>query len=339
MTELPIQNRGCLVTDDVPLPRLMHEGHLNYVARRAIALGLDPLKAIRFCTINPADRLRLYDTGALVPGRRAELMLVEDLRELRPSLVMTGGVPVWQEGVFSVRLPFGSGKDVWGAALRDSLRLERFSPADFEITCEVPPDFQGGRALVNLIGQDGVSLRTKREQREVPLNLISPGLAKPDTSGLLCMTVWNRYGEHRHGTALVGGMEEFSGALALTYGHDSHNLSVYGSDPDDMAAAANALLETHGGICAVQGRKVLALVPLPLAGLLSEKRPAELLKELDAFLEACNRMGFRRRDPLSLLTLLPLAVSMEIRCTDKGLLDVANRRFLPLVEKIEEGTI
>jgi len=171
------------------------------------------------------------------------------------------------------------------------------------------------------------------------LHLISPGLAKPDTSGLLRMTVWNRYGEHRHGTALVSGMEGFSGALALTYGHDSHNLSVYGSDPDDMAAAANALLETHGGICAAQGGKVLALVPLPLAGLLSEKRPAELLKELDAFLEACRRIGFRHRDPLSLLTLLPLAVSMEIRCTDKGLLDTANRRFLPLVEKIEEGTI
>jgi hypothetical protein len=122
----------------------MHEGHLNYVARRAIALGLDPLKAIRFCTINPADRLRLYDTGAWcrgggrndAGGGSAGTASFSGDDRRRPRLA---------EGVFSVRLPFGSGKDVWGTALRDSLRLERFSPADFEITCEVPPDFQGGR--------------------------------------------------------------------------------------------------------------------------------------------------------------------------------------------------
>lgn len=100
-----------------------------------------------------------------------------------------------------------------------------------------------------------------------------------------------------------------------------------------MALAANAVIEAQGGICAAQDGTVRRCIPLPLAGLMSTLPPEELLEELTAFLEDCEEMGFSHADLMSFFTIMPLAVSPEIKCTDRGLLDVAHKRFLPLIEK------
>ena len=128
-------------------------------------------------------------------------------------------------------------------------------------------------------------------------------------------------------------MVELDGAIALTYGHDAHNLTVYGSDDGAMALAANEIRRMRGGMCAVQGGEVLARVPLPLGGLMSQE-PAEVLSgQVEAFLEACRKIGLKYANPITFLTLMPLAVSPEMKCTDLGLIDVVNKRKIPLIEE------
>lgn len=332
MNEAPVQNRICLVTDDVPLPRLMKNGHLNHVVARAIELGLDPIRAVRFATINPAERLRLYHTGAIAPGMTADIQLVKNLERPEAELVLCSGKIVWENGRFISELPgYHPPK-----AMLSSLHIRPLREEDFEISCCVPPSFHGGTGLINLIGQDGVSFRTRHLRKTVRLSPEKNGRARAETAPLLKMAVCNRYGKQQRGLALLNGMDNVTGAAALTYGHDSHNLTIFGGNDADMAAAANALIRTQGGLCTARNGNIETLVPLPLAGLLSPEAPEVLLKQLEAFLDSCRNLGFSHQNLLSFFTIMPLAVSPEIKCTDRGLLDVVHKRFLPLVEQIKE---
>ncbi len=332
INEAPLQNRICLVTDDVPLPRLVHDGHLNHVVEKAIELGLDPLTAIRCTTINAADRLRLHDVGAICPGRKADIQLVSDLKHPRPDSVFFGGQHVFEKGAYLVDFPVTRMPE----ELYRSMNRKPMEAKDFVLKCGVSETFKAGKALTNIIYQDGIGVRTKHKQAWLPLEPLAQGKARIVTDGYLTMAVCNRYGKDQMGIGLVEGVGDFRGAVALTYGHDCHNLTVYGTDPKNMEAAANAIIASGGGICVVEDGRVLNLIKLPLAGLLCET-PMELLQEqLDAFLCNCERLGFRHSRPLSFFTTMPLAVSPEIKCTDKGLLDVANKKFMSIVEEVEE---
>lgn len=332
MNEAPVQNRICLVTDDVPLHRLMRNGHLNHVVTRAIELGLDPIRAIRFATINPAERLRLYNVGGIAPGMTADIQLVEKLEQPQATLVLCSGKIVWNNGEFLPQLPAYQPP----ASMLSTLRLPALKPEDFEILCPVPSGFAGGTGILNLIDQDGISFRTKHLQKTVKLLPERDGMARVETGSHLKMAVCNRYGKQQRGLAVLNGMDNVAGAAALTYGHDSHNLTVFGCNNTDMAVAANALIHTQGGLCTAKNGVVETLVPLPLAGLLSQETPEELLGQLEMFLKSCRDMGFSHQNLLSFFTIMPLAVSPEIKCTDHGLLDVVHKCFLPLVEQIKE---
>ena len=161
-----MQDRICLVTDDVPLPRLMRQGHLNFVVERAIELGLDPIRAIRYVTINPAVRLRLYHTGGIAPGMEADIQLVRNLCHPRPELVLRSGEVVWDHGSYLPRTALYQIPD----HLRGSVHLRPVTEADFAVRVPVPSGFSGGTALVNLMGQDGTSIRTHWVRKALPLS-------------------------------------------------------------------------------------------------------------------------------------------------------------------------
>ena len=326
MNELPVSNRVCLVTDDVPLDKLMRQGQLNHVVARAIALGLDPLRAIRFATINAADRLRQYDTGAIAPGRLANIQLVRDLKAPKPELLVVEGKVILKEG----RLNFTPRPCDVSALREHPMLVKEVRPEDFFIPLVAKP--ADTWAKVNIIKYNGSGHRTQKVLRNLPLCDSQLGRTV-DITGLFKVAVFNRYGLDRHALALIDGMVELDGAIALTYGHDAHNLTVYGGDDGDMALAANTVRRMKGGMCAVQEGEVLACVPLPLGGLMSQK-PAEVLSgQVEAFLEACRKIGLKYANPITFLTLMPLAVSPEIKCTDLGLIDVVNKCKLPLIEE------
>ena len=332
MNEARFTDRICLCTDDVPLPRLMRDGHLNHVYKKAVGLGLDPMLAVRFTTINPAVRCRLYDLGGVAPGMRADLQLVSDLRAPEPLLVIASGEVISENGVFLKKLYHTEPDE----ALLRTMHLESVSEEDLRIRAEVPAGFPGGKAAANVIVTDGTGVRTKHETRSVVLSPESGGKALADPGDLLKMAVFNRHGRGGRGLALIAGMPKVRGAAALTYGHDCHNLTVFGGNDRDMALAANAVIRMGGGIAAAADGKLLTKIPLPVAGLLSLKEPEELLSDMERFLSECAAMGFAHKNLLSFFTCMPLAVSPEIKCTDLGLLDVKNKCFLPLIELPEK---
>ena len=302
------------------------------MVERAIELGLDPIRAIRYATINPAVRLRLYRTGGIAPGMEADMQLVQDLRHPRPELVLRAGEIVWDHGSY---LPHTVPYQI-PDHLRGSVHLRPVTEADFAVRVPVPSGFSGGTAVVNLIGQDGVSIRTQRVRKTLPLAAERDGFACLKTAPYLKMAVFNRYGRDQHGIGLLTGMDGVTGAAALTYGHDCHNLTVYGGNDADMALAANTLRESQGGLCTAENGKVLTLIPLPRAGLRCDQSPEALLAQMEQFLADCRRMGFNHQNLLTFFTLMPLAVSPELKCTDRGLVDALHKRLLPLIDEIKE---
>ena len=151
------------------------------------------------------------------------------------------------------------------------------------------------------------------------------------------MAVFNRYGTYKHSLGIIDGMSNVQGAIAITYGHDAHNLTVYGGNDKDMVVAANAVIQSNGGICAVRNQKVLSLIPLPMAGLLSDLSIEDLYQEMKQLLLHAEEMGFVHQNLLTFLTLMTLAVSPEVKLSDLGLIDVINKKFLPLVASIKEN--
>lgn len=315
----PVQNNIMLVTDDVPISRLAAHGHLGTLVRHAISLGLDPKKALRFTTSNPAQRLRLPRAGAIAPGRRADLLLLDSLEDFAVYMVFSDGKLVAREG--KLLAPLAS-PDFPPEALA-TMRIGPLAEADFAIPC------QGAGALVNLIEQDGKTSRTVLRQGECKAEngrLLQGPYAK--------MAVFERHtGQVGRGLGLLSNMEGFCGALATTYAHDCHNLCVYSGNDADAVKAANLVIGMGGGIAAVLEGEVLCAVPLPIGGILCQDPMEELAEKFEALNAACRRMKLNHQEPLTFLTLMALAVSPNVKLTDRGLVDVTTKTLLPLVVK------
>lgn len=319
-----VQNRIMLVTDDVPISRLAANGHLNSLVKKAIALGLEPKKAYRYVTINAADRLRLYNQGAVAPGRRADLVLIDSLKEALPSLVMSDGKVIAENG--SMVIPINKHK--FPEEAYKTMYIEPVSEMDFQIPCH------STQAVVNVIVQDG---KTSRTQLEQAVCQAENGVLKQ--GNLVKMAVLNRYKNNNNkGIALMGNLPEFRGAIATTYAHDCHNLTVYASNDKDMCLAANTVISNKGGVAAVQDGQVLCSIPLPIAGLLCEDDMKTLAGKFSIFNHIVKDMGLNHEEPLTFLTLMALAVSPNVKLTDMGMIDVTKKSFLPLVAKyLDEG--
>ncbi len=320
----PVQNRIMLVTDDVPVSRLAARGHLNSIVKKAIALGLDPKKAYRYVTINAADRLRLYQRGAIAPGRKADLVLLGSMEEALPSLVMSDGKIVAENGGITVSLPQWE----FPREAYHTMHIEPVRAEDFQIPCRTP------QAVVNVIVHDGKTSRTRLEQRicQAKDGILEPG-------DLVKMAVLNRYPENNNrGVALLGNLSGFRGAIATTYAHDCHNLTVYASNDQDLSLAANTVISAGGGIAAVRDGQVLCSIPLPIAGLMCEDDLQTLSRKFSEFNRISEMMGLNHEEPLTFLTLMALAVSPEVKLTDMGIIDVTTKTFLPLVAKyLDDG--
>ncbi|GHV37209.1 adenine deaminase [Spirochaetia bacterium] len=337
----PVQNRITLVTDDVPLTRLASQGHLNSLVRKAIALGLPAQKAIRYVTINPADRLRLYRSGAIAPGRQADMLLLSGLEEAAVEKVFVRGKLAAEGGRMLV--PVAVNK--FPLEAYTTMKIRPLSAADFVI----PAGGAGGKncaaintpgaaintpraasALVNAIEQDGKTSRTKGVLRRC--NIEKGVLVQGE---LVKMAVFERHtGKAGRSIALLANLEKFQGAMATTYAHDCHNLVVYSSNDDDAVLAANKVIAMGGGVSAYLAGKELCAIALPIAGILCADKLETLSKKFASLLDAAKVMQLNHAEPLTFLTLMALAVSPEIKLTDRGLLDVIHKRFIPLIEEI-----
>lgn len=303
-----------LCTDDCHSGTLVHEGHMNRVVRHAIACGCDPLVAIQMATINTATHFGLErELGSIAPGRRADLILTSDLRELPVEMVFARGVKVAEGGQLAVPCPHYH----WPAAARATVHLARsLTAADFAI----PAPAGAARVKARVIGV----VENQAPTRALTADLdVTGGLVEAQGEVAQIALVERHRATGTVVNALVAGFG-YSGrvALASSVAHDSHHLIVVGTDRDQMALAANRLAEVGGGVTLWRDGQELALVELPIAGLMSDRPAREVADKTQALVAAMVDCGCHLNNAYMQHSLLALVVIPELRISDKGLIDV-----------------
>lgn len=310
-----------LCTDDVFPDDLLHAGGLDDVLRRLVARGLAPLRALQAATLNAALRLGRRDLGLVAPGRRADLVLFEDLEGFAARLVLRDGQPVGPApGAGSAP----GAKVAVPGRLRESCALAPLAPAAFTIPA------RGPFARIATIDRPRFT-RWGEARAEVREGRVCP---PPDAT---LIAVVFRHGPARPpAVGVLRGWGTWRGAFATTVSHDSHNLTVFGRDPDDMAAAANAVIAAGGGMAVARQGAPVATLPLPVGGLVSEAPLAEVAAAFAAVRAAMDTVVAWEPPYLVFKALVgaTLACNAGPHQTDLGIADALAGRLLasPVLE-------
>jgi adenine deaminase len=312
-----IAQRMMWCTDDRHPHDLLAEGHIDSMVRRAVKAGLDPITAIRMATLNPAEYFRLPEVGAVAPGRRADLVVFDDLNDPIVRQVYFGGRLAAQDGCMTDSRPAGGPASGMGSP---RVPLDRL---DFKLAAK-------GRR-VRVIEALPSQIITRSGLAEAH---IVDGLAEADPArDLLKIAVVERHqGTGQTGIAFIRGFGLKTGALAATVAHDSHNIVVVGTCDADMHAAVAELIAMGGGMAAVDKAGVTARLALPVAGLMTDQPVTRVCSHLDDLLAAARRLGSTLPDPFMTLSFMALPVIPSLKITDKGLVDVEAFKIVPVFE-------
>jgi adenine deaminase len=302
--------RCCLCSDDRDIHSLLHLGHMDAIVRQAIAMGLDPVRAIRLATWNGADYWRLSGWGAVAPGYRANLVILDDLQSVQVAMTLFEGRIVARDGAM-VDGAIGAAAAIPGI-LRDTIHLTQLDRDALRLA----PD--EGRQAVGVIPGE-IATRLLDVEPE-----ISDGeaIAAPERDLLKLVCVERHHGTGRVGVGYVQGFGLARGALASSIAHDAHNIVAVGADDRDILRAIDAVAGTGGGLAVVADGEVIAATPLPIAGILSDQPLADAAAGVGAVEEAAKALGSELPSPFGLLAFLALSVIPEARVTDRGFVRV-----------------
>ncbi len=316
-----------LCTDDCHSGTLVHEGHMNRVVRHAIDCGCDPIVALQMATLNTASHFGLErELGSIAPGRRADMILTTDLKALPILKVFARGAIVAEDGEIRVDCPHLD----WPADVRSTVRLgRRLEAKDFEIASP-----EGANTVtVRVIGivENQAPTRALKAQLQVEDGVVEP---KGEIAQIALVE------RHRGTGGVINGFVSGFGyrgrvAVASTVAHDSHHMIVVGTDRGTMAAAANRLVEVGGGVTVWKEGEEIALVELPIAGLMSDRPAAEVAARAQRMVEAMADCGCTLNNAYMQHSLLALVVIPEIRISDLGLVDVTRFELTGLFEAAE----
>lgn len=299
--------RFAFCTDDRVPGELLDDGSIDALVRMAIDAGLDPVTALTMATLNAAEHYNLRDRGAVAPGRRADLILFDDLQAPRPDTVIAGGRVVARAGAPLDVAPDAPGglPRAMDVAWRDTLALAR------------------GGDRVKAIGLIADQLVTTAQLRDLP-TATGDGLAAPQPADdLLRLSVVERHrGTGNVGHGFVTGFGLRAGALASSVAHDSHNIVTVAADDHDAMVAARAVAELGGGLVVAAGGEVRATVPLAIAGLMADRAPRAVADEVARAEAVARDLGCRVSAPFMALSFLALPVIPSLKLTDHGLVDV-----------------
>ena len=322
--KLPTENL-MFCTDDKHVNDIVKEGHISYNVQRAIDLGIDPLTAINMGSFNAARHFHLeHEIGSLTPGRFADLILLEDLKEIRPKVVFKGGKIVYENGNVHPVQP-----KTYPAALLNTVHLKDvITPERFHIQAS------GKRALCKVIAliPDQIINEERREWLTIEDSAIHADLERD----LLKLAVVERYGKNgRVSVALVHGFGLKAGAMASSVSHDHHNIVVVGTNDRDMACAVNAIADMKGGFAACADEKISGKLELPLAGLMSLLPAEEVMDRMNQLNAVARSLGTPLAAPFMTLSFISLPTVPQLGLTDFGLIDVLSHKLTNLIVEIE----
>lgn len=303
------QNSRCIsfCTDDRQPADLLDQGSIDYMVRVAIAEGIDPIEALRMGSLNTAQYFRLHDMGAIAPGYRADMIVFSDLHAPHAEIVFRGGKVVAENGRITEEVYRPS-----LAPMRNSMNV-RWDKVHFRIPAA------GSR--IRVIGSIPDQLVTQHLIEDAPVH---DGYVEADVSrDLLKMAVIERHRSSGNvGLGLIKGIGLKRGAMAGTVAHDHHNLVVIGADDASMLHAAHAVSDMGGGLVVMDGEQMLASLPLPIAGLMSDQPIETVRRCMDDLIRAAHELGSPLHDPFMAMSFMALEVIPSLKLTDIGLVDV-----------------
>jgi adenine deaminase len=294
-----------LCTDDRNPLDIAEEGHLDFMIRELIRLGCEPLAAYRAASLSAAQAFGLKDRGMIAPGKRADIVLLDDLETCAVSDLIAGGRLV-DEALFAARgivAPVGL----------NSVKLDPIAASDFRV-----PASAGDAHVIGVIPG---KIITEHLRLALPVRDGAQGI--DFAQDVVKVAVVARHGINRNiGRGFVKGFGMQRGAIASSVGHDSHNICVVGASDPDMAAAVNRLREIQGGFVVVCDGTVRAELPLPIAGLMSDRSYEAVRDALHPLREAAKGLGVTLAEPFLQVAFLPLPVIPHLKISDLGMVDV-----------------
>ncbi|MFO7814159.1 MAG: adenine deaminase [Halanaerobiales bacterium] len=306
-----------LATDDRDPEDLYENGHINFVIKKAIENGVSPLRAIKLATINSADALGLKNVGAIAPGYKADLVILDNLKDFNIEKVFKDGQLVAENESLIVNLPKikeGKSKKIF-----NSVNIGEFKKDNFEL-----PDYKKYRIIKLrkdqiVTGKDEISFKTKVRIDDLVAN------------NLVKIAVVERHKKTGNvGLGLLKGFGLRKGAIAISIGHDSHNIIVVGLNSEDMYKAVKEIEKLKGGITVVKNGELIDFLPLEIAGLMSKDSIPEVAKRLKKMKGKVYSMGVTRQSPFMTLSFMTLPVIPSLKITDQGLFDVDKNKFVSL---------
>ena len=320
---LPLVKKGnarrfCFVSDDLHAEDIQERGHLDFVVKKAMRLGLDPITAVQLVTLNPAEYFGLKDRGAIAPGYRADLVVLDSLEKFKVNSVYKDGHLIVDNGAL---LHFPAGQKEASFIQSKPLNIARLTPDSFRIP------HPGGKArVIELVPGQIITRMVHESLKSVD------GWVLPDTESdtLKLCVVERHHASGRVGLGIVRGFGLRKGAMASSVAHDSHNVIAVGVSDDDIFRAVEAVRLIGGGLVVECDNEIIAQTPLEIGGLMSTQSIKTLVARLQGVKKAAFDLRCVLEDPFMALSFLALPVIPELKLTDRGLVDVNKFEIVPL---------
>ncbi len=327
ITEEHVDTRYCsMVSDDIDALHISRKGHLDNKVRIAVEEGVDPVTAIQMVTINPAENFHLQDQlGSITPGKIADIVFLSSLEKCSVEKVIANGELVVDDRKLTKELPAPN----YSNLLRGTVKLAHKITGD-DLLLKVDPKYT--TAKVHVIGASHDTLLTDALEADLP---VENGVVLPDVENdVLRIACVERYGKNGSvGKSFIKNFGLKSGAIAISVGHDHHNITVVGTEAEDMAFAVNRVAELQGGLVLVKDGKVLSEIPLPICGLLSDLDGETVANKLEEMIAVLRTLGCEVPSPNITLSFITLIFIPCFGITDQGLFDVREFKIIdPVIE-------
>ena len=311
--------RCLLCSDDRQSADFIRKGEVDDMLRVCVQNGVDPITAVKMATLNPSQCYRLHDRGAIAPARRADVVLMDSLEDFNACRVYIGGKLIAEDGVY---LPQTQRADITPVA--NSMHVKDFSVE--RLSLHLNSD------VVNVIDTMPDTVLTKRGTAKIKLTDDGEFIFDKEADVARISVIERHHNTGKVANGFIRGYGINKGAIALSVGHDSHNILTVGVSKEEMAFAVEKLIEQQGGIVLCDSGKVLASLPLPVAGLMSDKSGEEVAEKLSEIEKICvQELGVNpQHDPMVTLCFMSLPVIPDLKITDQGLFDVTKQQFITI---------